>query len=250
MTSFKEWLELRGYAKSTIKQYLCLEHIAPAITQETVNTFLQKHKGSLPKAFLRLYLYEYLREKEIEIPRQRGRTKERLPIYITQAEFYQFKDNPAIPERERLTARIAWGLGLRASSILAITLKDLNVDRKTLRGIGKGDKEFEVSVPTALFEALMRYAKSNSIRSNERLFTIGYHRASVLILKYTEQVLGKPYSLHKFRHGIATYMYQSGVPLPIIQAFLQHKNIVTTAIYTHGIPQDSQNIINKVRGDV
>lgn len=250
MTSFKEWLELRGYAKSTIKQYLCLEHIAPALTQEAVNTFLQAHKGSLPKAFLRLYLHDYLGEKVIEIPRQRGRAKERIPKYITHAEFDQFRIDPNVPERERLMARIAWGLGLRASSILAITPRAINIERGILRGIGKGNKEFEVNIPPALLDSIVRYYKTNCIPPTERLFKIGYHRASVLILKYTEQVLGKPYSLHKFRHGIATHMHQSGVDLPIIQAFLQHKNIVTTAIYTHGIPHNSQNIINKVRGDV
>jgi site-specific recombinase XerD len=47
---------------------------------------------------------------------------------------------------------------------------------------------------------------------------------------------------HTMRHSFATHLYERGIPLPVIQRLLGHRNIKTTAIYTHLTPKIIQNI--------
>ncbi|MDI6709065.1 MAG: tyrosine-type recombinase/integrase [Candidatus Thermoplasmatota archaeon] len=57
---------------------------------------------------------------------------------------------------------------------------------------------------------------------------------------------------HKFRHGLAIYLLQQGVPIPVISARLGHSNVyITMQLYMKVTPEIQRHFLERVpmRGD-
>lgn len=58
----------------------------------------------------------------------------------------------------------------------------------------------------------------------------------------------KDFSPHVCRHTCASRLVRAGVSLPVVQAWLGHKNIQTTMRYSHLYPQDLMNAVKALEG--
>jgi len=50
--------------------------------------------------------------------------------------------------------------------------------------------------------------------------------------RYSGKFKESSYTPHSLRHSVAVHMLESGIPLPVIKAFLGHANISSTMIYS------------------
>lgn len=236
MASFKEWLELREYSPRTITQYLIFERLWPKeLTQDTLNKFLLAHPQTLPRAFAKRYLI-FLGNKELEIPERRGRTPGRIPIFVPVEDYLKLRDSPEVSQRVRLITALSFIGGLRRVEIANLRGKDINEKNNTVRGIGKGNQEFVQKITSRenwLIPALIKYAKDNNIGPEDKLFGLKEVQLSNIVREACANILGKAYTLHKFRHGHCSYLRSLGRDLPFIQRSARHKNPNSTLIYMH-----------------
>ncbi|MGI6167206.1 MAG: tyrosine-type recombinase/integrase [Eubacteriales bacterium] len=137
--------------------------------------------------------------------------------------------------------------GMRLSELVGINLHDLDRELRSLRVVGKGNKERIVYLNTACKEALLEYLKWRLAEDRTRLATkalflsnrnqrISIKTVQWMVYKYLNAAgLGsKRYSVHKLRHTAATLMYQSGeVDVRVLKDILGHEQLNTTQIYTH-----------------
>lgn len=137
--------------------------------------------------------------------------------------------------------------GMRVSELVGINLNDLDRELRSLRVVGKGNKERIVYLNSACRSALAEYLEWRLNETNlglqERaLFISGRNkRISVktvqwLVYKHLGEagLSAKHYSVHKLRHTAATLMYQSGeVDVRVLKDILGHEQLNTTQIYTH-----------------
>ncbi len=60
-------------------------------------------------------------------------------------------------------------------------------------------------------------------------------------------------SVHTLRHSYATNLVLAGIPLPVVQKWLGHRSLRTTAVYTHladSPPRDCVALVNELMADL
>jgi site-specific recombinase XerD len=147
----------------------------------------------------------------------------------------------ALPDdRYRLLARTAYACGLRLSEVLHLKVGDVNGRRRVLHvRQGKGRKDRLVPLPPALLEEMRAYWRR--WRPADWLFP-GHkpgrplHPGAVQRLFHRAVVacaFGRRVSFHTLRHSYATHLLEAGVDLVTLQHILGHRDLKTTAGYTH-----------------
>ena len=172
------------------------------------------------------------------------------------------------PNRERDFCIITLFLncGMRVGELVGINLQDIDPALRSLRVLGKGNKERIIYLNEACRAALQEYL---AVRQSERyaqcfdraLFVtnrmarISIQGVQVTVQKYLKMagLESKHYSVHKLRHTAATLMYQSGaVDIRVLKDILGHEQLNTTQIYTHVSNRNMEEAMrhNPLAGDV
>jgi len=135
--------------------------------------------------------------------------------------------------------------GMRLSELVGINLSDIDRDMRSLRVVGKGNKERIVYLNVACRETLKDYLEERKlieIKEKNALFLssrgtrISNKTVQWVIYKYLDKAgLGyRHLSVHKLRHTAATLMYRNGgVDVRVLKDILGHEQLNTTQIYTH-----------------
>ncbi len=150
-----------------------------------------------------------------------------------QSEFY---------ERDYCILMLFLNCGMRLSELVGINIQDIDLDDRTLRLLGKGNKERIIHLNNSCAEAIEQYlpvrpeAESDALFLSKRRTRITPRRVEQIVTDAIERIgLGKRgLSAHKLRHTAATLMYQYGNVDPmVLKEILGHASVSTTAIYTH-----------------
>ncbi len=137
--------------------------------------------------------------------------------------------------------------GMRLSELVSINMSDIDRFLRSVRIIGKGNKERIIYFNTACRAALEEYIplregqktateNENALFISRRGKRIDNRMVQMMVEKYLElSGLGnRGLSVHKLRHTAATLMYSRGhVDVRVLQEILGHEQLNTTQIYTH-----------------
>jgi integrase len=189
-------------------------------------------------------------------------TKSPMPAFFTREQAARIIKEADEPYRTMFA--VAWGTGLRAGELLALTTTDLDFTRKTI-AVNKSSDDYTREVrqpktptsiailpmPSALESTLTNYLTRHwqpnppGLLFPNRRGTRPRLRDNVVRygLKPLLRKLGIPareVGLHAFRHGLATELANAGTPIPTLQQQMRHADVRTTLeVYAHVLP-DSQ----------
>jgi len=148
-------------------------------------------------------------------------------------------------EDDNLMVRLTRRLVLRSDDAVNLKVSNFNFKRKHLRLIGKGNVEvIKPIVDEDLIRVIKDYIKyrlpdySKEDKAGKvdfmfpRIAKLGHPtRHFRYLMEWVGKQLDDTYRVHEIRHGAATDLYNAGTELRVLQKFMGHKSIVSTAIY-------------------
>lgn len=147
--------------------------------------------------------------------------------------------------RDLLLLELLYATGVRVSELCGLDLGDIAAERRTLRVLGKGNRERTVVYGVPAQQALDRWlagargalARTDSppaLLLGQRGGRLDQRVARTVVNKAAEAIPGGPaLSPHGLRHSAATHLLNGGADLRSVQELLGHATLSTTQLYTH-----------------
>ena len=204
----------------------------------------------------------------IDSPKKKKALPKFLSLEEARALLAAVAEDTESPFRERDLCMITLFLncGMRVGELVGINLPDIDTELRSLRVLGKGNKERIIYLNEACRDALRAYlairkgekygnCTDKALFLSKRSARLSIQGVQVTVQKYLRLagLESKHYSVHKLRHTAATLMYQSGaVDIRVLKDILGHEQLNTTQIYTHVSSADMEeamahNPLSKVK---
>jgi integrase/recombinase XerC len=185
----------------------------------------------------------------------------RLPLYLEQKELKTLLQDVEFPDNwngktDKLILSLFYNTGMRLSELVNLKEKYVDIPNKTLKVLGKGNKERLIPVSTALLEQIKGYLQDKvqdlAHADNEYLFVNKngeklYDKYVYLaVKKYLKQVttISKK-SPHVLRHSFATHLMNNGADLNSVKELLGHSSLAATQVYTHNTIEKLKDVHKK-----
>ncbi len=210
--------------------------------------------------------YEYLiiKHKIINNPFKLIRNPKRehkLPNFLQYDEFIKLIDELKMDNdldiRNRLILELLYATGVRVSELTHIKLSDINYSDKSIKVLGKGNKERIVYFGDYADDMLKKYQESvrdELLKNNQSDYLFINKNGDVLTSRGVEEIINKivqraslkhKISPHVLRHTFATHLLEDGADIRTVQELLGHASLSTTQIYTHVTNEHLRNVYLK-----
>ena len=196
---------------------------------------IQRHISSLKSYFKFLYNKNYINVNPAELlclPKN----EIKLPNYLTIIDLEKIYELD-LSLRDKLIVELLYSTGIRLSELVNIKISDINFYDKTIKVLGKGNKERYVLFGSVCSKLLKEY-----INNENRVYLLLNKNGNKLSERGVEYIIEKIFksvnvhtkvTSHTLRHTFATHMLDNGCDLVTVQKLLGHSDLSTTSIYTH-----------------
>jgi len=246
------------------EEYILLMHDGISeieeINKEDVNYFLGwlhdkgmkkrtvKLKTSAVKSFFKYCYKQNFIDKNPAALVVLPKTDKTLPSFLLPNEIEALmnsfnKENP-VESRNLALIELLYSSGLRISEALQLKLKDIDYKEKTIKVLGKGNKERIIPVGNKALDAIKNYTSKRgeiakkiqttslfiSNRGRKMSSRDAYGIINRALQGITETTKKSP---HILRHTFATHLLDKGADLQSVSEMLGHSSLSTTQVYTH-----------------
>ena len=146
--------------------------------------------------------------------------------------------------RDKLIIELFYSTGIRRIELVNLKLNNINLQSKTLKVIGKRNKERILPLLDCTLETINRYLECRNNMEDkmdkEHLFltrkgvkineTLVYRIINNYFSKASSKVKKSP---HILRHSFATHLLNQGADLNAVKELLGHSSLAATQVYTH-----------------
>ena len=187
------------------------------------------------------------------------KVSKRLPAFVAERDMEQLLVNLAFAEgwkglTEKLVIQLFYATGMRLSELIGCKEQQLDVSKRVIKVLGKGNKERILPISQALAQDLASYIKEKpqAANGNPILFVNEngkslQPRAVYSFVKYylSQVTTLQKKSPHILRHSFATHLMNNGADLNAVKELLGHASLAATQVYTHNTIEKLKEVFSK-----
>jgi integrase/recombinase XerC len=145
---------------------------------------------------------------------------------------------------QKTIIEILYSTGIRRAELISLKMNDLSFDSKTIRVVGKRNKERIIPMMNSLEISLKNYigATKLNIMYEPKSFLLQTEKGKILPENFVYKTVNDYISLvstkvkrspHMLRHSFATHLLNKGANLNAVKDLLGHASLAATQVYTH-----------------
>jgi integrase/recombinase XerC len=183
----------------------------------------------------------------------------RLPVFVAENDMEQLLLNLSFAEgwkgfTEKMVIQLFYATGMRLSELIQCKENQLDISKRVIKVVGKGNKERILPISPELATALKKYIaeKPSEAIGNSHLFVTEKGKALQPRAVYTfvkfhlSQVTTlQKKSPHVLRHSFATHLMNNGADLNAVKELLGHSSLAATQVYTHNTIEKLKEVFSK-----
>ena len=170
----------------------------------------------------------------------------KIPHYLSKKKIEELMSLPDLSTKKGLMHKsileVFYSTGLRISELAEIKVRNLDLNKKILKILGKGDKERIVIIGQIASESIKNYLRVSKNSDNIYLYPSLNKMNSHISVSYVYKMVKKYLTMitndekmspHSLRHSFATHLLDNGADLMSVKELLGHEDLSSTQIYTH-----------------
>ena len=177
------------------------------------------------------------------------KTPKELPDFADENELSIQLDSDSFKEgfegnQQRIIMELLYGTGMRLSELLGLKESDINRLERTVKVLGKRNKERIIPISASLIQVIDDYIDDKNHRFGANLNgklivnNNGGEAYPMLIYRTVKEYLNRVSSVdkkspHVLRHTFATHLLNKGADLNAVKDLLGHSSLAATQVYTH-----------------
>ncbi len=208
---------------------------------------------SAVRSFYEYLMREGLAKNNPALEVRAPKSKKRLPATLDadqMARLLDFRADDSLSARDKAMMELFYSSGLRLSELVGLDTAAVDLQDRTVRVLGKGNKTRIVPIGRHALEALKRWLAERSALVRQKPGSDAAHAGPLFVGKTGRPLSARAVQLrvgtwarrqgltmhvhpHMFRHSFATHLLESSGDLRGVQELLGHADISTTQVYTH-----------------
>jgi len=183
----------------------------------------------------------------------------RLPSFVREGEVSLLLDSHPVANdfegiRDKLIIELFYGTGIRLSELLGLKEGSFNLRERTVKVLGKRNKERIVPFGASLGPLIEDYLvkrKDVSTPANESFFVSAAGGPCYpmliyrLVRRHMAATSAERKSPHILRHTYATHLLDRGAEINAVKDLLGHSSLAATQVYTHNSMEKIKKAFNQ-----
>lgn len=183
----------------------------------------------------------------------------RLPAFVNENDMEQLFLNLSFAEgwkgfTEKMVIQLFYATGMRLSELIQCKQNNVDLIKKQIKVLGKGNKERILPISQDMVLALKKYIQQKPAEAagvpqlfvNEKGKPLQPRAVYTFVKFYLSQVTTlQKKSPHILRHSFATHLMNNGADLNAVKELLGHSSLAATQVYTHNTIEKLKEVFAK-----
>ena len=185
----------------------------------------------------------------------------RLPVFVEEQDMEVLFEEVCFPDdweglTDRLLLALLYHTGMRLSEVVGLKERLVDTGNRTIKVLGKGNKERVIPVSGVLVEMVEQYKEKKwqlESGADREVLLVG-KKGKKLYPKYVYRVVRdylaqvttiEKKSPHVLRHTFATHLMNAGAELNSVKELLGHASLAATQVYTHNTIEKLKDVYKR-----